>query len=595
MKQTRSLILRLACLISICLSADPLAASTVAQSQVPPNIPRDGDRIENPIIIPPRPQPLPSPPPPTPDPLPPPAELLQPTPPTPTTPQEEVPSNVPGNITVERFEFEGNTAFSDQQLAEVTKQFTGRTLTFGELLQARSAVTDLYTRNGYITSGAFIPPQTLTSGVVRIQVVEGTIEEIQVTGTGRLNRNYVQERIALGTKTPLNVNRLLEALQLLQLNPLISNLSAELSAGSRPGLSVLAVRVTPADTFDAQITLDNGRSPSVGSFRRGVQLTEANLLGQGDSINVSYANTDGSNEVDLSYTFPVNARNGTVRFSYGYTKSHIIEPPFDQVDIEATSVDYDLTFRQPIIQSPTQELALGLSAVRRESETSLLNTPFPLSPGASDDGRTRITALRFFQEWTQRGSRQVFAARSQFSFGLGLFDATTSDDSPDSRFLAWRGQAQYLQLLGSPNRESNASPLLLLRADVQLADRSLLALEQFGTGGYSSVRGYRQDALLTDNGALASAEVRFPIYRLPSVEGVLQVIPFVDLGRAWNSSGKQNPDPSNLASVGLGVQWQQSDRLQARLDYGIPLIEVQSSDRTLQERGLYFFLQYNFF
>ncbi|HBE30996.1 MAG TPA: hypothetical protein DD990_06500, partial [Cyanobacteria bacterium UBA11368] len=252
-------------------------------------------------------------------------------------------------------------------------------------------------------------------------------------------------------------------------------------------------------------------------------------------------------------------------------------------------------FRQPIIQSPTQELALGLSAVRRESETSLLNTPFPLSPGASDDGRTRISALRFFQEWTQRGSRQVFAARSQFSVGLGLFDATTNNDPPDSRFLAWRGQAQYLQLLGSETREPNSSPLLLLRADVQLADRSLLALEQFGLGGFESVRGYRQDALLTDNGALASAEVRFPIYRLRSVEGVLQVIPFVDLGRAWNSSGKQNPDPSTLASVGLGVQWQQSDRLRARVDYGIPLINVESGDRTLQERGLYFFLQYNFF
>lgn len=593
MKQNPHLFFHFAFLISICLSADPLTAQTVNQAQVPSDIPRNQQPLPGPLI--PRPQPLPTPQPPTPAPLPPPSELLQPTPPTPTTPGEQLPSNVPGTFTVERFEFEGNTAFSDEQLAEVTKQFIGRALTFAELLQARSAVTDLYVRNGYITSGAFIPPQTLSGGVIKIQVVEGRVEEIQVTGTGRLNRNYVRSRIALGTKTPLNVNRLLEALQLLQLNPLIANLSAELSAGSRPGLSVLAIRVTPADTFDAQITLDNGRSPSVGSFRRGIQLTEANLLGQGDSITASFTNTDGSNEVDFSYSFPVNARNGTLRFSYGFTKSHIIEPPFDAVDIEASSVDYDLTFRQPIIQSPTQELALGLSAVRRESETSLLNTPFPLSPGADDDGRTRITALRFFQEWTARGSRQVFAARSQFSVGLGLFDATTNNDAPDSRFLAWRGQAQYLQLLGSATREPNSSPLLLLRADMQLADRSLLALEQFGLGGFESVRGYRQDALLTDNGVLASAEVRFPIYRLSSAQGVLQVIPFVDVGRAWNSSGKQNPDPSTLASVGLGVQWQQSDRLRARFDYGIPLIEVESGDRTLQERGFYFFLQYNFF
>ena len=175
MKQNPRLFFHFAFLISICLSADPLAAQTVAQVQVPSDLPRNQD-IVPPIV--PRPQPLPTPPPPTPAPLPPPSELLQPTPPTPTTPQEELPSNVPGTFTVERFEFEGNTAFSDEQLAEVTKQFIGRALTFAELLQARSAVTDLYVRNGYITSGAFIPPQTLTGGVIRIQVVEGTVEEV---------------------------------------------------------------------------------------------------------------------------------------------------------------------------------------------------------------------------------------------------------------------------------------------------------------------------------------------------------------------------------------------------------------------------------
>ncbi|WAK74656.1 hypothetical protein AP9108_32925 [Arthrospira sp. PCC 9108] len=60
---------------------------------------------------------------------------------------------------VEKFSFEGNTAFSDQQLAEVTQSFLNRPITFAELLQARSAITNLYISEGYITSGAFIPPR----------------------------------------------------------------------------------------------------------------------------------------------------------------------------------------------------------------------------------------------------------------------------------------------------------------------------------------------------------------------------------------------------------------------------------------------------
>ncbi|HEY9851214.1 MAG TPA: ShlB/FhaC/HecB family hemolysin secretion/activation protein [Leptolyngbyaceae cyanobacterium] len=564
-----------------------LSAGTLQAQTITPN----PSQIPNPVLpTPPTPPILPDLP--TPAPLPPPEQLLEPS--TPSTPgsQEALPSNVPGTIKIERFEFEGNTAFSDEELARVTKDFIGE-VSFAQLLQARSAVTKKYVDSGYITSGAFIPPQTLTGGVVTIQVVEGSLEEIKVSGTGRLNPNYVRSRVALGADKPLNVNRLLESLQLLQLNPLIRNISAELSAGSRPGLSVLEVTVKPARTEDLQLFVDNGRSPSVGTLRRGGQFTESNLFGQGDILSISYANTLGSHEVDASYTYPINARNGTVRFAVGYTKSNIIEEPFDQVDIEAISRDYELTFRQPIIQTPTQEFALGLTASRRESKTTLLNEPFQLSPGADDEGRTRISAIRFFQEWTQRGSRSVFAARSQFNFGIGAFDASINEQFPDSRFVGWRGQAQWLRLLGGERSDTTNSPLLLLRADLQLADRSLLPLEQFGLGGFESVRGYRQDALLTDNGIFASAEVRFPIYRLSNRRGVLQVIPFVDVGKAWNSSGRQNPDPSTLASLGLGVQWQMEDTLRVRLDYGIPLIDIGGEKKTLQEQGFYFSVQYN--
>ncbi len=68
------------------------------------------------------------------------------------------------------------------------------------------------------------------------------------------NRNYVRSRLALATLPPLKRERLLEALQLLQQNPLIQNLSAELAAGSRPGTSVLSITVREAKSFNTQVT-----------------------------------------------------------------------------------------------------------------------------------------------------------------------------------------------------------------------------------------------------------------------------------------------------------------------------------------------------
>ena len=516
---------------------------------------------------------------PSPTPLPPPEQLLAP-PTSPPTP-EPIPGKVPATISVEWFEFEGNTAISDEQLAEVTKPFTGKPITFAELFQARSAVTELYIRRGYITSGALIPPQTLDKGVVTIQVVEGGLESINVTGTRRLNPNYVRSRIAIATEKPLNRDRLLEALQLLQLNPLIQNLSAELSAGTEPGSSALEVRVTEAKTFNTQLSLDNSRPPSVGTERRRIQLSEANLLGLGDAISLGYSNTDGSNAWDVSYTLPTNPRNGTLRLSYGRTSSEVIESPFDRLDIEADSRYYELTLRQPLLQTPTQEFAFGVTATRQESETTLLGIPLALSPGADARGRTRISALRFFQEWTKRSSREVLAARSQFSVGIGAFDATINNDPPDSRFVSWRGQAQWVRLLAQDT-------LLLVRGDLQVADRALVPLEQFSLGGQQTIRGYRQDLLLTDNGVLGSAELRFPILRIPRWNTLLQLAPFIDIGGAWNNSGRPDPDPGFLASLGLGLQLQVSDRISARLDYGVPLVSVDTNKRTWQEHGFYF-------
>ncbi len=556
------------------LSSGLLPQEAIAQPSAQPSAPSN---IPNPL-------PATQPELPTPTLLPPPEELLKPAPQDPTAPSPtpDFSAPIPRSIEVRKFLVNGSTVFAPSRFEELLAEYTNRPLSFAELLQARSKVSELYTSNGYITSGAFIPPQELSEGVVNIQVLEGAIEEITVTGTSHLKPNYVKKRLEVATDGALNVDRLLTGLQMLQLDPLIETLSAELSAGSRPGQSTLDVTVREASPYRSSFTIDNGRAPSVGTFRQQASLGHANLLGYGDALSVNYTRTEGSDQWEANYSIPVNARNGRLTFSYSNTDSEIIEPPFDRVNIEAKSRNYELSFRQPLIETPTIEFSLGITGVRRESDTSLLGVNYPLSPGANDNGETRLSILRFFQEVTARDARQVFAARSQFSVGVGWFGATVNDDEPDSQFFGWRGQMQLLRLLAPDT-------VLLLRSDLQLTPNALVPLEQFGLGGQQSVRGYRQDALLTDNAIFASAEVRLPIFKTEDRSIVVQVAPFLDVGTSWNSDGP-DPEEKNLASVGLGLQFQWSDRLTARVDWGYPLIDFKSRDRTWQENGFYFSL-----
>lgn len=536
-------------------------------------------RIIAPTTPPPLPQGIPAP-------LPSPDELLkspsQIAPPVDTKPPQT------GAIAVKQFQVLGSTVFSTAELNEVLDKFTKRSLTFNELLQARSAITDLYISKGYITSGAFIPPQNLQSGIVKIQVIEGGLEEIIVTGTNRLSPDYIRSRINIATGAPLNRDRLIEALQVLQINPLIASLSAELSAGDRPGKNILELKVSETQTFNLQLSLDNNTVPSIGSFSRGLQISEANLTGLGDSLTVAYSNTDGSNVYNLNYSIPINPYNGTLAFAFSNTNSNVIEAPFNVLDIYANSTTYSLTFRQPVLQTPNQELAFGAIGSYSDSLTSLLGIPFPLSAGANDNGVTKVSVLSFFQDYVQRSSQSVLAFRNQINIGLDGIGSTVNARFPDSRFVSFRGQAQYVNLLAPET-------LLLFRSDIQLSDRPLVPIQQISFGGQDTLRGYRQDLLLGDNGASLSAELRVPVLRVPEIEGILQIAPFIDSGMVWTSSGEANPPQNLLVGTGMGLRWQMGTRMTAVLNYGIPLMNVPNRRINWQENGIYFSVIYNLF
>ena len=116
----------------------------------------------------------------------------------------------------------------------------------------------------------------------------------------------------------------------------------------------------------------------------------------------------------------------------------------------------------------------------------------------------------------------------------------------------------------------------------------------FGIGDFGSVRGYRQDQLLTDNGIFASAEVQIPIAQIRNKGNHHSGRSLCGLWQRLENAG-ENPDPGTLASLGLGLQFRQSARLTARVDWGIPLISVESRNRTWQENDLYFYVVYNAF
>ncbi|GAP96799.1 ShlB/FhaC/HecB family hemolysin secretion/activation protein [Leptolyngbya sp. NIES-2104] len=558
------------------LSTIALFLSHSVQAQLPSNVVPDVDRtLPNPTP-PIQPSPTPT------------APIITPSP---APPQEAAPASGV-KFPVRDIEILGGTVLQSEVEAlkrEFLKKF-GSAAGFEDLIELRSQITQLYIREGYVTSGAFlVNGQTFdpkVPNVVRIRIVEGILERIEIDGLRRIPEGYIVSRLNQATQTPINQERLRNALILLQLDPLFAQVNAELTAGTAPDRSILRVRLTEAPAFRAGVGFDNYQSPSVGELQGTAFVRHENLLGWGDRIVAEFGRTGGLSLYDINYAVPLSPTNTTLNLRYSNNRSVITEAPFDDLGIRSRAETISAGIRQPIVRSPQVEVGLGVSLDLRRSRTFLLDDiPFSFSEGP-EDGRSNVTAIRFFQDWIDRTlPNRVIAARSQFSFGIDAINATVNDSGTDAKFFSWLGQVQWVQRLANqPN-----SPVLLARLNAQLTPDSLLSLERFSIGGVDSLRGYRQNEIVTDNGVTGLVEVRIPVSRNPSI---VQLQPFLEFGTGWNNR-TDNPDPQWLASLGLGVQWQITPSVLLRVDYGVPLIQVQDERNAIQDRGFYFSIRYN--
>ena len=474
-------------------------------------------------------------------------------------PEQVLPPQVPSRpdiglpqrlrVFVQRVNIEGSTAFPPDVLAKITQPYENRYLTQEDLQALRRELTQFYVAQGFVNSGVILPDQTIRDGQVTYQVIEGRLTELNISGNRWFRTGYLRTRLA--PSEPLNVNDLQRQIQLLLDDPRIERLRVDLKPGLRPGDSVLDVLVEDRQPFRLYLDFNNYQAPSVGGERGIVTLENVNLLGWGDVLTLRYGRSEGLDPLlDFRYAVPVTRWDTTASFQYRRNTFGIVEEPFQDLDIESESEIFTAGIRQPVYRTPQTTVAVELIGERLENITSLLGVRFPLLPGATDDGRTAVTALRVAGEFVHRTQSQAFALRSRFSFGLDALDATVHSDPdvPDGRFFAWLGQVQWATRL--PVLDSQ----LIARADVQLTPDPLLTLEQVAIGGRYTVRGYREFTLVRDNAVLASLELRVPLVRKTRWADYLELAPFFDYGRGWNAVGS-TPDPLDISSVGVGLRW----------------------------------------
>lgn len=515
----------------------------------------------------------------------------------------EVPSEWPGSerlrsvngeqkhFTIRVFRFEGNTVFGSEELQAVVQSWTGRDVGFQDLEEARIAVTRHYVDSGYVNSGALIRYDEIDGDTVTMEIVEGTLAEVNVTGNQRFRSAFLAARLRAGGGTPLNTGELRRTLELLRVDYPLDRVNAQLRPGPVRGQAALDVRVSEKRPESVGVSVDNSRPPRTGAEQVDLFASSGNLTGHADTLDFALGVlrrteprrwTDlGLDDLSLAYEVPVTVTDLRLGGFFRKSSSSVLEESFRQLDIASRTETYGVSLSHPIIHTPNRKLHLTLTADRQVTETSLLGQPYSFGP-ANENGRMKVTSLRLAVPFSDRSQRHAFSQLLTLSWGIDALGATINGRDGDARYWSLHERLLYVRRLGETGMR------LVLSGGGQISDSALPSQEQFSMGGIGSLRGYPANTMVRDRGVMGTAEVRIPVPAPESLQWLtLEVVPFMDAGWGENA-GDQARDSQLLSSVGLGLVASQPKRWSVSLFWGKRLREIDDVSNDLLDQGVHF-------
>jgi hemolysin activation/secretion protein len=501
--------------------------------------------------------------------------------------------------------FSGNRVIGDAELAELAAWALAEPVGPDSRARLAEEITRHYIAEGYINSGADVPEPPAGGDELVVVITEGKLVEVALErmerdpalpqpdedclfcilpGRRMLNDSYLTARVFGNRESALHFPDLQRRLQVLQMNPNIRRLQAELKPGLLPGEAALELAVEENPPWSFGTELHNQLPPSVGAEQLDFWMENKNLTGCSDLLSARYGafsggaeNTDaaGLDNLRVRYARPVRWDDTTLELFLDRQGYVVIEDPFADLDINGFTNSVGVGLKRPVLRDLRDEAWWSLSLAAKHSETELLGMPFNISPGYVN-GELDLTLLRGGIDWVRREREKVFSMNAEIVAGLDALGATDSNTGPDSSFLLLRANAAWLKRLNEDGH------LLSIRGGLQIADGRLPSPEQWTGGGYGSVRGYRQNELVADSGAYANLEYRIPILEDGRTE--LHFIAFADGALGADAGGGQR---RSLASLGIGLSgsWRS---LRGEIHWGLPLTDDGNEDGNLQDHGIHF-------
>jgi hemolysin activation/secretion protein len=345
--------------------------------------------------------------------------------------------------------------------------------------------------------------------------------------------------------------------------------------GKEVGATDITIRVQDSRPLVVRAGVDNTGTSSTSLYRVNAGVEWGDAFGRGDDASFNYVTSPDFHTVSqysAGYTFNLPWRD-TLSLQGSYSTTRPLHGSIFGNQGVSSLAALRYTTNLPATARLKQSLVLGYDF--KSTNNNLLFGGFSVFNTTSEIDQFLLGYRA--QESDRLGSTSVALDVVGSPGGL-------TADNTDAAFSSQQAGAKARYLYGRLTAD-RLTPLpgglsWDLRATVQFTNTPLLPSEQLMFGGFTSVRGFEEQAVTRDDGVLLENELRLrPIEtRLPELVGLkglgdrLTPFVFVDYGWGWNQRPIAGVTPSvRLASIGPGLNWQAGRYVSVRFSYGFPI------------------------
>lgn len=414
----------------------------------------------------------------------------------------------------------GSTLLSAHKVEPHLASIRGTSTTFGGLQSLARTISDEYHKAGYPLATVIIPPQRLENGVVRLQVIEGSIGDVVVNNASRVSDKAVKSYLDKSIKTgqPLNQADSERALLLIKDLAGTDNVNYRLQGGQNS--TDLVVELDKSRLMDGFVQVDNYGSKSTGEVRTRAGVNLNSPFGRGEKLSVqAMSSFKGVDYARLSADVPVGYDGLTVSAGLGHT-TYELGGVFKDLQATGTADTVDVGIKKPLVRTNRHNVWASSSLEHRDLQDKVNST------NTVTDKSIKAVHFGF------NGYHQDSVLTGGYTqWGIDSTIGKLNIDSADAKAIdgvSARTNGFYHKISANIARTQYVTPKLSLNLSTngQWANQNLDSAEQLSLGGADGISAYHSNDVSADIGVIGQTEVRYAL--LPN----LTVSGFYDVGRA---------------------------------------------------------------